>query len=269
VTGRKLSPMIPDDEIVRREDSLRAWFTAGKGPVRATIDGLDIGWGGVQRWATSQLPSLDGKEHVDVACGYATFLAELGWRSPRARLTGLNIDFEGPHALAKPLLEKAGVTAELVKADARSMPFGDASFDSASCFVGLQDIEIAFGRSGVREALEETVRVLRPGGFLVLVDEYCFDDLDAFLRGLAVRFVERGERELNVRWGRETAERAVELYANGWVQQRRLGSSADLNEERDRIRSRLFEGMRNQLSRQGTYVPFGPMRMAVYAKTES
>ncbi|MFN2166736.1 MAG: class I SAM-dependent methyltransferase, partial [Anaerolineae bacterium] len=110
-------------------------------PVRQVIDGLDIGWGGVQRWATGRMPPIGGL-HLDLACGYATFLAQLGWRFSDARLVGLNVDFYGPHALARPLLCQAGVCAALVQADARRMPFAEGTFDSASCFLGLQDVEI-------------------------------------------------------------------------------------------------------------------------------
>lgn len=123
-----------EHEIEERERALRMWFTRNATGERATVDGLDIGWGGVQRWATSRMPDLGAGRHLDFACGYGTFLAELGWRFPNARLVGLNIDFEGAHALARPLLAEAGVEAELVQGDAREMPFPDASFDSVSCF---------------------------------------------------------------------------------------------------------------------------------------
>jgi hypothetical protein len=95
-----------DSTILGREQQLRAWFTQNCDPLRKVIDGLDIGWGGFQRWATAQMPAVEGR-HLDVACGYATFLAQLGWRFPSARLIGLNIDFDGPHALARPLLAEA------------------------------------------------------------------------------------------------------------------------------------------------------------------
>ncbi len=57
-------------------------------------------------------PPLAGL-HPDIACGYATLLAQVGWRFSDARLVGLNLDFERPHALARPLLDKAGVRAAL------------------------------------------------------------------------------------------------------------------------------------------------------------
>ncbi len=137
------------------EHRLRTWFTRDADPVLRQIDALDIGWGGVQRWTTAWMPAPDGGPHLDVACGYATFLAQLGWRFPAARLAGLNIDFEGPHALARPLLARAGVQAALVRADAQQMPFGDGSFASVSCFLGLQDIQIGFGEPGVQRMVAE------------------------------------------------------------------------------------------------------------------
>ena len=41
--------------ILEKEDNLRAWFTQECDPVRKVVDGLDIGWGGVQRWATGRI----------------------------------------------------------------------------------------------------------------------------------------------------------------------------------------------------------------------
>jgi hypothetical protein len=47
--GRKLE----EDTIAERESRLRAWFVRECDPVRALVDSLDVGRGGVQRWATA------------------------------------------------------------------------------------------------------------------------------------------------------------------------------------------------------------------------
>jgi hypothetical protein len=60
--------------ILDRERRLRAWFTRGGDPLQRVVDSLDIGWGGVQRWATARMPAVEGW-HLDIACGYATYLA--------------------------------------------------------------------------------------------------------------------------------------------------------------------------------------------------
>jgi SAM-dependent methyltransferase len=143
----------PDAAVIEPEEWLREWFTQECDPVRKIADGLDIGWGGVQRWATGQISLPAEGPHLDVACGYATFLAQLGWRFPGARLVGLNIDFDGVHALAQPLLARAGVRAVLVQADAWRTPFAGGTPASVSCFLGLQDIKIGSGERGVQDTV--------------------------------------------------------------------------------------------------------------------
>jgi SAM-dependent methyltransferase len=258
-----------ESDLLRRENNLRHWFTFGSDPVRAVVDALDIGWGGVQRWATSRIPPPGEHPHLDLACGYATFLAQLGWRFRSARLLGLNIDFEGANALAKPLLKQAGVPAQLVAADARSIPLADRSVGSVSCFMGLQDIEIAFGQEGVLQTLREAVRVVRTGGTLSLLDEYSFEELEALCRGLPVNVIGQGECELDVRWNREIGERAITLYAEGWIAQRRVGAPDSSDTERVRYLKHLEGEMDRQLSERGYYVPFGPVRMVSCRKTAS
>lgn len=255
-------------DILSRERALRAWFTRDADAVLRQIDGLDIGWGGVQRWATARMPSISGGLHLDFACGYGTFLAQLGWRYPGVRLVGLNIDFCGPHALARPLLTEAGVMAALVQADARQMPFQDDAFDLVSCFLGLQDIEIGFGEKGIRETLAEAVRVLRTGRMLVLLDEFPLQRFEALLNGLPVAWIDRVERELDVRWNREVAMRAVGLYAEGWVAQVRLpaGDRAAHEVAYRNALDRMQSEVEAQMTRQGYYVPFGPVRMVIVQK---
>jgi SAM-dependent methyltransferase len=252
-------------DIIEREAKLREWFTRDADPVLAQIDGLDIGWGGVQRWGTARMPPVEG-QHLDVACGYATFLAQLGWRFPKARLVGLNIDFDGPHALARPLLIEAGVTAALVQADARRLPFAADTFGSVSCFLGLQDIEIGFGEKGVQDAVAEAVRVLRLGGVLTLLDEFPSERFDALLDGLPTVVTDRGERALDVRWNRQVAERAIALYAQGWVAQTGIADQAAQEKTRIAVHSRMVLEMERQLSNRGYCVPFGPVRMVVARK---
>jgi ubiquinone/menaquinone biosynthesis C-methylase UbiE len=250
--------------ILSRERALRAWFTRDADAMLRQIDGLDIGWGGVQRWATARMPSIAWGLHLDFACGYATFLAQLGWRHSEARLVGLNIDFQGPHALARPLLIEAGVTAAaLVQADARQMPFADSTFDSASCFLGLQDVEIGFGETGVRQTLVEAMRVLRAGAMLILLDEFPFRRFETLLDGLPVAWIDKAERAPDVCWNRQVAMRAAELYAEGRVTQMRLpaGDRAAHQVAYWETLARLQSEVEAQMARQGYYVPFGPVRM--------
>jgi SAM-dependent methyltransferase len=260
--GTKMTPEHESVEtiIVKKEKRLRDWFTRGKDPIIKLIDGLDIGWGGVQRWATGQIPLLEGL-HLDIACGYATFLAQLGWRFPKADLVGLNIDFVGPHRLARPLLAKAGVKAILVQADARRIPFADAHFPSISCFLGLQDIEIGFGEEGVKDTLADAVRVLQVGGVLILLDEFPFSRFVDLLNGLPIEIFHHSEKSLDVNWATEVAERAIECYACGWVAQARPDRETEREKIYQKARDHYREDLEKQLDEKGHYVPFGPVHM--------
>jgi SAM-dependent methyltransferase len=253
------------DSLKEHERSLRAWFTRGQDPVMQRIDGLDIGWAGVQHWATERMPPVEGL-HLDVCCGYATFLAQLGWRFPIARLVGVNIDFEGAHAVAPALLGEAGAVAQLVRADGRILPFADATFDSASCFLGLQDVEIGFGDRGMRGTVAEAVRVLRPAGVLTILEELPLERLETLLDGLPVTVTDRAERALDVRWDHETALRAISLYADGYAQQIRSDEAACRRWARVEAYDRMKRDMEEQLARHGYYVPFGPVRIVVAGK---
>jgi SAM-dependent methyltransferase len=269
--GKKASKnalALTEDQLLKCEKALRAWFICDADPVEALIDGLDIGWGGVQRWATGRVPLSENGLHLDVACGYATFLAQLGWRFPSLQLIGLNIDFTGPHALASSLLEEAGVDASLVQADARRIPFAVGSFDSLSCFLGLQDIEIGSGEDGILATVADAIRVLRPGGILILIDEYSQERFEELLNELGVSVIEQSEHPLDIRWDEKVAAHAIHLYAEGWVDQMNLPEGDE--ESRAAAYREIFRRMEAdcsvQLSRSGYYVPFGPVRMVVGRK---
>jgi len=256
------------DDITKREEALRRWFVRDCDPVRAEIDGLDIGWGGVQRWITSVLPLETCRRHLDFACGYATFIAQLAWRFPGLCIVGLNIDFEGPHTLAEELVARAGVTdrCEFVCADARTMPFPNDSFDSASCFLGLQDIEIGFSERGMCNALAEVARVLKPDGILAIADEFPLERLLRLFDRLPLHTLQFDERTLDVRWNRDVAERAIELYANGWAAQVHSDDPGTKAEARAETLARMREEVERQLTERDFYVPFGPIRLVIARK---
>jgi SAM-dependent methyltransferase len=259
----------PETAIIAQEESLREWFTRECDSIRKVVDGLDIGWGGVQRWATARMPPPTVGLHLDVACGYGTFLAQLGWRFPEVQLVGLNIDFDGPHALAQPLLTRAGVSVALVQGDGRKMPFADGALGSVSCFLGLQDIEIGFGEVGMYETVAEAVRVLRAGGILVLLDAYPLERFQDLLDKLPAIAVDGAQQGLDVCWTRQVAEQAIALYADGWVAQVRGGDREENERIREEVHSRMMAEMERQLTTQGYYVPFGPVCMVAAKKISS
>lgn len=89
-----------------------------------------------------------------------------------------------PHMLRKlaPRLESAPAPAELVRAPAEALPFGDASFDTAVFTLVLCTVP------DPAAALAEAARVLKPGGRLLFVEHVRSEDA-----GLA-RWQDRLER---------------------------------------------------------------------------
>jgi ubiquinone/menaquinone biosynthesis C-methylase UbiE len=79
------------------------------------------------------------------------------------RLTGLEFS---PAMMdhARRRADELGRDVELVEGDAQDLPFGDAAFDTVVCTYGLCSIP------DDRAAVAEMVRVLRPGGLLLLAD---------------------------------------------------------------------------------------------------
>lgn len=113
-------------------------------------------FGGGREWVCAQATG----DVLEVAVGTGRNLA---FYPEQVRLTG--IDFS-PAMLERARQRAAGLgrAAVLTEADAQALPFGDASFDTVVCTLGL------CGFPDERAAIAEMYRVLRPGGRLLLLD---------------------------------------------------------------------------------------------------
>jgi arsenite methyltransferase len=127
-------------------------------------------------WAELLLSlGLRGDEKVlDLGCGRGAVLLMVAKRLPRGRAVGIDLwktaDQSG-NALevTKRNAELEGVAdrVDLQTGDMRSLPFEDESFDLALSSLAIHNITDADGRA---KAIDEAVRVLRPGGRLLVVD---------------------------------------------------------------------------------------------------
>lgn len=116
-----------------------------------------------------------GDERVlDVGCGRGLLLVAVARRLHAGRAVGVDLWRAEDQARNRPeatlrnaRLEGVAERVEVHTADARELPFDAASFDAVVSSWALHNIA---GRAQRRRALEEIVRVLKPGGRVALVD---------------------------------------------------------------------------------------------------
>ncbi|WP_086666144.1 class I SAM-dependent methyltransferase [Lentzea kentuckyensis] len=113
-------------------------------------------FGDSRKWACAQANG----EVLEVAVGTGL---NLPFYPDDVAVTGLDIS-EQMLALARARALQLGRDVTLRQGTAHALPFADASFDTVVCTLGLCAIP------DHEAAVDEMVRVLRPGGRLVLVD---------------------------------------------------------------------------------------------------
>lgn len=119
--------------------------------------------------------AMHGDERLlDVGCGRGAVLMLAAKRLPRGRAVGVDLwsakDQSGNGeraALRNAMLEGVQERIELQTADIRKLPFPDRSFDVIMSSLAIHNIGSAEGRE---QALAEILRVLTPGGTVLIAD---------------------------------------------------------------------------------------------------
>jgi SAM-dependent methyltransferase len=118
-------------------------------------------------WAQQHVPAeLSATARIlDVACGPAVIAARIAAEHPLATVIGIDRAAARLHAAAD-LVDGQRVPANLhlLQADARALPFQTGEFDLVICRFLLQYLPDR------AQAIEEMVRVTRPGGTVLLQD---------------------------------------------------------------------------------------------------
>lgn len=118
--------------------------------------------------ALSRAVIRDGEAVLEVAVGTGVVFREVLLRNPSGRNVGIDLT-EAMLRRARRKAERTGVPFALERQDARALSFDDRTFDLvlSSNMFGL------LPRGDVGLVLGEMLRVLRPGGRLVLVTMTC------------------------------------------------------------------------------------------------
>jgi ubiquinone/menaquinone biosynthesis C-methylase UbiE len=134
--------MSPDEnDIMRSVEDHYWWYQALRQHVVASIE-----------------PAIPNFSLLDAGCGTGGMLSVLRQKFPAADLTGID---QSNHALE--LTAARGTGTNLVPASVHELPFPGGSFD----FVLSLDVLVSTGVDDSL-AMHETLRVLRPGGRLIL-----------------------------------------------------------------------------------------------------
>jgi SAM-dependent methyltransferase len=122
----------------------------------------------------ASIPWRDDEQVLDVGCGHGLMLIGAAKQLHSGKAVGIDLwqtaDQAGNSRTAtwhNAELEKVADRVELIDGDARAMPFPNHQFDVILSSWALHNI---YDRPGRDAAIREIVRVLKPGGRLVIID---------------------------------------------------------------------------------------------------
>jgi len=124
--------------------------------------GLDRRW---RRAAVAALTPVPGGAYLDVGCGTGDVMIEILRCCPSAAVVGVDPASRMLEAAARKFASAgAGEAASLVAASALDMPFDPGRFDGVISAFCIRNV------TGRHRALGEMLRVLAPGGRIVLLE---------------------------------------------------------------------------------------------------
>lgn len=126
--------------------------------------GVDRSW---RRRALKEILSPGTEQRIlDIACGTGDFSLEIARRMDAGgHVTGVDLS-EGMLAVMREKVAEEGLSERIscLQGDAEALPFPDGGFEVATIAFGIRNFEHR------EAALREILRVLRPGGRLVILE---------------------------------------------------------------------------------------------------
>ena len=149
-------PPQPDREAVATRRARRYWHRHAGNYDKKIARTERLLFADGRAWVCAQATG----EVLEVAVGTGR---NLGSYPAGVRLTGLDYS-PAMLAVARQRAHALGLQVDLREGNAHALPFADASFDTVVCTLGLCSVH------DDRRAVAELIRVLRPGGLLLLLD---------------------------------------------------------------------------------------------------
>lgn len=135
-------------------------------PYRASLSGEDFSVA-AERLSTElciEAQLNNGQQIADIGCGFGGTIALLNGKFNSMRLFGLNLDDRQLQRAKQMLTADNGNVIQLLQGNACTLPYADASFDAVLA------VECIFHFPNRERFFHEAIRVLKPGGCLVLSD---------------------------------------------------------------------------------------------------
>ena len=140
-----------------------------------------------RRAVAGMAPREDYARILDMGCSSGHFTSALADAFPRAKITGVD--------LSRRMLEHAWRTAnangwdwDLYQRPAEVTGFADASFDLVASYIMLHEMPA----EAIRDSFAEALRVLAPGGDMLMSDVTRYADLDRLAAWKADRLAKYG-----------------------------------------------------------------------------
>jgi len=141
----------------------------------------------ITRWLADHPPESKDARLLDVGCGTGRTLHQL-WRAhPKLRLHGADLSPAYIKRARKRLLEVEEIT--LAAENGEALPWADGTFDIATSVYMFHELP----RNARRNVVRELMRVVRPGGLVVIEDSAQLaesGELEGVLRGFPMEFHE-------------------------------------------------------------------------------